>query len=466
MVWRCAWPYSTCFVASKVNRSTKPRGSLVEFEMSEILITNGRIVDPSQHLDRVANLLLRGDQVVGIDLPPTEEATIIDATNRLVVPGLIDINTQLQEPGWEEDETIKSGTAAALAGGFASIACGPNTDPPLDSQASVEFVQHQAALADHCNVFVLACVSKNRDGQELAELGSLHAAGAVGFTDAGRPIHNADLMRRALQYAKMFDRPVLNHPEVPELNQDGVMHEGSVSTILGLPVMPAEAEDVMTGRDIRLAEATQGKLHLVNISSGDSVELLRRAKDRGVAITAGIAAHHFSLTHDLLRSFDSNCKVNPPLRSQRHVEQCIQGLMDDTLDVICSGHSPRAHEKKIHELDRAPFGINSLETTLGLIGRHLVEPGYLTWLKVVEKTSWQPARVLGLQTKGSLAPGFDADVTIIDHGATWTVEPDLFRSKSRNTPLAGRQLLGRADAVIVGGRLKFQRQEAPQAANL
>lgn len=425
--------------------------------MPELLIKNGRIVDPSQRIDRVANLLLRDGKVAGIDETPEGKAQVIDATDRLVVPGLIDINTQLQEPGWEEDETIATGTAAALAGGFTSIACGPNTDPPLDSQGSVEFVRHQAALADNCNVFVLACVSKNRDGQELAELGSLHQAGAVGFTDAGRPIHNADLMRRALQYAMMFDRPVLNHPEVLELSQDGVMHEGRISTILGLSVMPPEAEDVMTGRDIRLAEATEGKLHLINISSGDSVELLRRAKDRGVQITAGIAAHHFSLTDDLVRSFDSNCKINPPLRSKNHVRQCVQGLIDDTLDVICSGHSPRAHEKKIHELDRAPFGINALETMLGLIGRYLIEPGHLTWLKVIEKTSCRPAQILGLTNKGSLRAGSDADVTIIDGASKWIVDPTKFKSKSRNTPLAGEELISRADTVIVGGEVKYQR---------
>ncbi len=425
--------------------------------MPELFITNGRIVDPSQRFDRVANLLLRDGKVAGIDHEPTGEAQVIDATDRIVVPGLIDINTQLQEPGWEEDESIATGTAAALAGGFTSIACGPNNDPPLDSQGSVEFVRHQAMIAGNCNVFVLACVSKNRDGKELAELGSLHAAGAVGFTDAGRPIHNADLMRCALEYAKMFDRPVMNHPEVLELNQDGVMHEGLVSTILGLRVMPAEAEDVMTGRDIRLAEATKGRLHLINISSGGSVELLRRAKDRGVDITAGIAAHHFSLTDEMLRSFDSNCKVNPPLRSKEHVEQCVQGLVDDTLDVICSGHSPRAHEKKIHELDRAPFGINSLETTLGLIGKFLIEPAHMTWLKVIEKTSLRPAQILGLSGKGTLVEGADADVTIIDGSARWTVDPTQFRSKSRNTPLAGEELVSQADKVIVGGEVKYHR---------
>lgn len=426
--------------------------------MSEILIQNGRIVDPSQRLDRVGSLLIRQRKIVGIDVPPGADAQIMDASGQIVAPGLIDINTQVQEPGWEEDETIESGTAAALAGGFATIACGPNTDPAIDSQASVEFVQHQAALADNCNVVVLACVSKNRDGEELAELGTLHQAGAVGFTDAGRPIHNADLMRRALEYAKMFDHPVLNHPEVLELNQDGVMHEGLVSTVLGLRPMPTESEDVMTARDIRLAEATGSRLHLINISSGGSVELLRRAKELGIRITAGIAAHHFALTDEMLRSFDSNCKVNPPLRSALHVKQCVEGIEDDTLDVICSGHSPRAHEKKIHELDRAPFGINSLETTLGLVVKYLIEPGHLTWLKAIEKISLRPAQILNLRGKGTLVPGADADVTVIDPSVRWIVDPVLFRSKSRNTPLEGHELVGRANKVLVGGQLKFDRQ--------
>ena len=428
--------------------------------MAEILIRNGRVIDPAQRRDGVGDVFLRDGIVTdpnSVHSMNEEECRVIDATDRIVVPGLIDINTQLQEPGWEEDETIETGTASALAGGFTSIACGPNTDPAIDTQASVEFVQHQASLADNCNVFVLACVSKNREGQELAELGTLHAAGAVGFTDAGRPIHNADLMRRALEYAKMFDRPVLNHPEVPELNQEGVMHEGLMSTILGLRTMPPEAEDVMTGRDIRLAEATGGRLHLINISSSGSVELLRRARQRGVEITAGVAAHHFSLTDEMLRTFDSNCKVNPPLRSLHHVEECVAGLADDTLDVICSGHSPRAHEKKIHELDRAPFGINSLETTIGLVVRHLIEPGHLTWSKAIEKLSLNPARILGLDGKGSLAVGADADVTIIDPRVRWEVDPTQFRSRSRNTPIVGHELVGRAEAVIVGGRVKFER---------
>ncbi len=425
--------------------------------MPEILIQNGRVVDPTQKLDRVTDLLMRDGRIVGVDQAAGSDTHVIDASGKIVTPGLIDMCAQLREPGWVEDETIQSGSAAALAGGFTSLACIPNTDPPIDSQASVEFVQHQAALAGNCNVFVLACVSKNREGKELAELGALHEVGAVGFTDACRPIHSAELMRRALEYAQMFDRPILNHPEERELNQDGVMHEGLVSTILGLRGMPAVAEDVMTGRDLRLAESTGGKLHLLDISTAGSVELIRRARNRGVEITAGIAAHHFSLTDESLRSFDSNCKVNPPLRSADHVRQCIAGLCDGTLEVICSGHAPRASEKKMHELDRAPFGINALETTLSLVVTHLIEPGHLTWLKTIEKLSTNPARILNLPQKGDLSAGADADVTIIDPRCRWRVDPTAFFSRSRNTPLAGTELRGRADLVIVGGEIKFDR---------
>ncbi len=425
--------------------------------MPELLIQNGRLVDPTQRLDRIGDLLLRDGKVAGIEQEASADVTVIDASGKIVSPGLIDMYVQLREPGWEEDETIQSGTAAALAGGFASVACVPNTDPPVDSQAGVEFVQHQATLADNCNVFVLACVSKNREGNELAELGTLHKAGAVGFTDAPRPIHNAELMRRALEYAQMFDRGIFNHPEVLELNQEGVMHEGLTSTTLGLSGMPAEAEDVMTGRDLRLAESTGGRLHLLDISSGGSVELIRRARERGVSITAGMTAHHFCLTDEMLRSFDSNCKVNPPLRSADHVQQCIAGLRDDTLDVICSGHAPRASEKKIHELDLAPFGINSLETSLALVVTHLIEAGHLTWLKAIEKLSTNPAHILQLANKGTLSAGADADVTIIDPGHRWRVDPSRFLSRSQNSPLEGSELTGRADLVIVGGKVKFDR---------
>jgi dihydroorotase len=424
--------------------------------MPSLLIKNGRVIDPSQRLDRVTNLLIEGTRVAAIDVAEHGSAQVIDASGKIVTPGLVDMHTELREPGREEDETIESGTAAALAGGFTSVACIPNTDPPIDTQAGVEFVRQKAARARNCHVFVLACVSKNREGQELAEIGSLVESGAVGFTDADRPIHNTALMRRALEYCLMFDVPILNHPEVLELSQDGIMHEGLTSMVLGLPGMPSDAEDVMTARDLRLAEYTGGRLHLMNISSAGSVELIRRFKSRGSGVTAEICPAHFSLTDDTLRTFDANCKVNPPLRSRNHVEGCIAGLADDTIDVITSCHAPRASEKKLQELDLAPFGMINLETTLPLVIKYLIEPQHLTWSQAIEKMTINPARALGL-SKGTLKVGADADVTIIDPEVRWTVRADQFKSRSRNTPFEGVELTGRAVRVIVDGETRFAR---------
>jgi dihydroorotase len=419
-----------------------------------LLIQSGRVICPASNVDRVTNLLVEDGKIAALDATPQGDEQIIDATNLIVAPGLIDMHVQLREPGCEEDETIECGTAAALAGGFTSIACIPNTDPPLDTQAGVEFVLHKALRANHCRVYVLACVSKNREGKELAEIGSLVEGGAVGFTDADRPIHNADLLRRALEYCLMFDKPILNHPEVLDLSQGGIMHEGRTSLVLGLAGMPAEAEDVMTGRDLRLAEATGGRLHLMNISSGGSVELIRRAKARGVKVTAEVCAPHFSLTDDKLRTFDSNYKVNPPLRPADHVQACIEGLADGTIDVIASGHAPRASEKKMRELDQAPFGMINLETTLALVITKLIQPGHLDWPTALAKLTINPARALGLN-RGTLAIGADADITIIDPNFRWIVDPTRFKSKSSNTPLAGVELQGKAAHVIVSGVVKF-----------
>jgi dihydroorotase len=303
-------------------------------------------------------------------------------------------------------------------------------------------------------VFVLACISKNREGKELAEIGSLVEGGAVGFTDAERPVQNSELLRRALEYCLMFDKPILNHPENLDLSQGGIMHEGKTSLVLGLAGMPAEAEDVMTSRDLRLAESTGGRLHLMNISSGGSIELIRRAKSRGVRVTAEVCAPHFSLTDEKLRSFDSNYKVNPPLRSEEHVRACIDGLADGTLDIIASGHAPRASEKKMQELDAAPFGMINLETTLALVITRLIAPGHLDWPIALAKLTINPARALGL-AKGTLRIGADADITVIDPNLRWIVDPTRFKSKSQNTPLAGVELQGKAVHVIVGGEVKF-----------
>jgi dihydroorotase len=423
--------------------------------MPRLLIQNGRVICPAQSLDRVTSLLIEDGRIVSLDAEGGRgDEKVIDAAGKIVAPGLIDIHTQLREPGCEEDETIATGTAAALAGGYTTIACLPETDPPIDTAANVEFVRQKAARAANCNVLVVGCVSKNREGKELAELGSLSEAGAVAFSDGLCSIQSSELLRRALEYSQMFNKPILHHPESAELSRGGVMHEGKTSMVLGLAGMPAEAEDVMTSRDIRLTEATHGRLHLLNISSAVSIELVRRTKLRGIQLTAGVCAINFTLTDEELRSFDSHYKLNPPLRSREHVEACIAGLKFGTIDIISSGHAPRASEKKMQELDLAPFGMSSLETTLGLVITKLIEPGHLDWTAALTKMTVAPARLLGL-AKGTLRPGADADVTIIDPSLSWKVDPSRFRSKSCNTPLAGHVLTGRATHTIVGGELKF-----------
>jgi dihydroorotase len=427
--------------------------------MSRILIQGGRVVDPSQGIDRVMNVLIEDGRIAAYDVGPSGELEIVDASGKIVAPGLIDMHVHLREPGFEEDETIQTGTAAALAGGFTSIACMPNTEPPTDTRASVEFIRQQAARADNCNVLVVACVSKNREGKELAEIGHLVQAGAVAFSDDGAPVSDSELMRRAFEYCLMFDKAILNHAEVRELTHGGVMHEGLVSLVLGLPGMPAAAEDVMFSRDISLAEATGGRIHIMHVSTAGGVELVRRAKRRRVRVTTEVCPHHFTLTDECLRSFDSNYKMNPPLRGQSDVESCIAGLADGTIDVIASDHAPHAREKKMQELDRAPFGIVGLETTLGLVITRLIEPGHLDWPSALAKLTINPAKILGVG-KGTLQIGADADVTVIDPAARVKVDPAKFRSKSANTPFAGWELHGRADTVIVGGRVKFQARHA------
>jgi dihydroorotase len=422
--------------------------------MPSLLIQNGRVIDPSQRMDRITNVLIKDRRIAAYDVPLNGQDAVVDAAGKIVAPGLIDMHVHLREPGREEDETIATGTAAALAGGFTSIACIPNTEPPIDTQGTVEFVRHQAARADHCNVFVVACVSKGREGKELAEIGQLVQAGAVAFSDDGAPVYDPELLRRAFEYCLMFDKPILNHAEVRELTQGGVMHEGLVSLVLGLPGMPAAAEDVMVSRDISLAHATGGRIHIMHVSSGGSVEIIRRSKGRGIRVTTEVCPHHFALTDESLRTFDSNFKMSPPLRSQQDIDTCIAGLVDGTIDCIVTDHAPHAPEKKMRELDQAPFGIVGLETSLGLVITKLVEPGYLDWSTALAKMTINPARILGLN-KGTLAIGADADVTIIDPDVRWTVNPEKFHSKSLNTPFSGWQLLGRADTVIVDGRIKY-----------
>jgi len=330
----------------------------------------------------------------------------------------------------------------------------PNTRPAIDTQAAAEFVVLQAQRARQANVYPVGAVSKGRKGEELAELGQLVAGGAVAFSDDGAPVASASLMRRALEYAKMFDRPIMQHCQVPELTVGGVMNEGFESMRLGLGGMPAAAEDIMVARDIRLAEITGGRLHIQHISTARSVELVREGKRRGVRVTAEACPHHFTLTDERLRTFDSNFKMNPPLRTWADIEAVIGGLKDGTIELIATDHAPHAPEKKLRELDIAPFGIIGLETLIPITIHGLIEPGHLTWPEVIRKLTINPAQLLGID-KGTLRSGADADVTIIDPEARWTVDPTLFHSRSRNTPYGGWEVRGRAHTVIVSGEVRY-----------
>jgi dihydroorotase len=426
--------------------------------MATLLIRGGRVIDPAQDIDRIADLRIVDGRIAGIGPGETGAGRAdetIDAAGMIVTPGLIDMHVHLREPGREEDETIASGTRAALAGGFTSVACIPNTEPPIDTQAAVEFIHQKAARADTCNVFVVACVSRNREGKELAEIGQLVEAGAVAFSDDGAPVSDAELMRRALEYCSMFGKTILAHEEVLELSRGGVMNEGLVSLLLGLGGMPAAAEEVMIGRDTALAESTGGRLHVMHVSTAGGVALVRAAKARGVRVTAEACPHHFTLTDESLRTFDANCKMSPPLRTAADVEAIIAGIADGTIDCIATDHAPHAREKKMLELDRAPFGILGLETAIGLSVMRLIVPGHLGWPRLVEAMSTLPARILGLD-RGTLRTGSPADVTIIDPDRTWKVDVKSFRSKSINSPFHGWTLRGRAVATIVGGRVKYR----------
>jgi dihydroorotase len=431
--------------------------------MSTTLLRNGRIIDPSQGIDRVDDLWIVDNKILGIGSSLANADVTLDCTGLIISPGLIDMHVHLREPGREEDETIATGTAAAVEGGVTSVCCMPNTEPAIDTQAAAEFVILQAKRAGNCNVFPSGAVTKGRQQQELAEIGGLVAGGAVAFTDDGSPVESAELMRRALQYTKMFNKAVLVHAEISELTKGWVMAEGVVSAQLGLRGMPAVAEEIMIYRDIALAELTGGKVHILHVSSAGAVDLIRQGikKARELSrkgepsfwISGEACPHHFTLTDEKLRTFDSNYKMAPPLRTQNDLDAIIEGLKDGTLSVLSTDHAPHAPEKKARELDQAPNGITGLETFLPLCVTYLIEKGHLTWPQMLEKMTINPARVLGID-RGTLQAGKPADVTVIDPNASWTIDISKSKSKSRNSPYDGWAVKGRAIATIVNGVLK------------
>ncbi|TWU14034.1 Dihydroorotase [Symmachiella macrocystis] len=423
--------------------------------MTSTRIRGGRVIDPSQGIDTVADLVLQDGKVVSIGTSSAAADIEIDATDMIVCPGLIDMHVSLREPGFEEDETIATGAAAALAGGITSVACMPDTQPVVDNRAAAEFIILQAGRAGLANVFPLGAVTKDCNGEELAEIGQLVEAGVVAFSDATRPLANAEIMRRALEYCGMFNRPIFNHPAVPELVHGGVMHEDYVSTELGLRGMPAAAEDISVGRDIALAKVTGGRVHLQTISSLGSIDQIRRAKAAGLRVTAEISPHNFTLMDERLRTFNSNYKVDPPLRTADHLAACIEGLQDGTIDAICSDHQPYAPEKKSRELNLVPFGVSGLETLLPISIASLIEPGHLDWPQLIGKLTNGPANILGIP-KGTLATGAEADVTIIDPQVEWTIDATQFRSRGHNTPFDGWKVRGRARTVLVAGVVVYE----------
>lgn len=424
-----------------------------------LLIKNGRIIDPANRMDQVGDLLLEGGKVAwcGQKLPAgmaQDGDKVIDASGLVVTPGLIDMHVHLREPGFEYKETILSGTQAAVAGGFTSVVPMPNTNPSTDNRATVEFVLEKARQAGLARVWPSVAATKGNKDSEMSEIADCKKAGAVAVTDDAFPLQSADLTRRVMQYCATFDLPLLTHCEDKTLTKGGVMNEGLTSTLLGLRGMPKLAEDLQVARNIEIAEYTGARLHILHISSARSIELVRQAKARGIHVTCETCPQYFTLTDDGVQGFNTLYKCSPPIRTAADQEAVRAGLKDGTIDAIATDHAPHApHEKEV-EFQNASFGMLGLETALGLVITFLVKTKVLTLNEAIAKMTTAPAKILGLEV-GSLSVQSPADVTIIDPEKKWTVNPDEFCSKSRNTPFAGWELAGKAVATIVDGRPVF-----------
>ena len=436
-----------------------------------LLIKNGYIIDPAQGINGGKNLLIEDGHVGGLfgyrDSVP-DDVEIFDATGLIVAPGFIDMHVHLREPGHEYKETIASGAAAAVAGGFTTICAMPNTDPINDSAAVTRFIIEQAAHADLAGVLPIGAITKHSSGTELAEMGEMKEAGIVAVSDDGRPVPSAGMMRRAMEYARGFDLPVIDHCEDKSLVRGGVMHEGHWSLLLGLRGAPAAAEEVDAQRDCALAELTGARIHLAHVSTRGAIEAVRRAKQQGLSVTCEVAPHHWALTDAAVAgvagggpggadgiAYDTNMKMSPPLRSQDHVEAILEGLRDGTIDAIASDHAPHHADEKALEFDEAPFGITGLETSVGLAFEQLVRPGLISLERLVELCSTNPARILSLHDRGTLRAGARADVTVLDPEFAWTYDLSRSKSKSRNTPFDGVRFTGAAIATIVQGRIVY-----------
>ncbi|MGC8917073.1 MAG: dihydroorotase [Thermoanaerobaculum sp.] len=427
--------------------------------MSRLLIKNGRLVDPSQKLDEGLDLLVVDGKVAKIaERIFDSNAEVIDATGMVVAPGFIDVHVHLREPGYEYKETIASGTAAAVAGGFTAVCCMPNTSPVHDNPAVTEYILARAREAGLARVYPIGAVSKGLCGEELAELGEMVRVGAVAFSDDGKPVASSYLMRRALEYSLLFDVPIVDHCEEPTLAAKGVMHEGAVATRLGLRGIPAAAEEIMVWRNVILAELTGARVHVAHLSTKGSLEAVRAAKAKGLKVSCEVTPHHLALTDQAVAdtNYDTNTKMNPPLRSEDHVRALLEGVLDGTVDCLATDHAPHHADEKNVEFDKAPFGIVGLETALPVTFDLLVAKNRMPLSRFVALWSTNPARVFKLPG-GTLRVGAGADITIFDPDHRATVNPEKFRSLSRNTPFAGKRLRGWPVATIVGGKVVFRR---------
>lgn len=430
------------------------------------LLRGGRVVDPSQNLDAYLDILVEEGSVIRLDKnivggsragrrAKSGDLQVLDLEGMVVAPGLIDMHTHLREPGFEYKETIRTGSEAALAGGFTSIACMPNTNPVNDNRAVTEFIRRKARECDLVHVYPVAAITRGVEGVQLAEFADLKDAGAIAFSDDGKPVMNAGIMRRALEYAASIGMPVISHCEDINLSAGGLMNEGWTATQLGLPGIPSIAEDIMVARDIAIAGFTGTPVHIAHVSTKEAVSLVRNAKTRGIRVTVETAPHYFSLTDEFLEGFDTNGKVNPPLRTTDDLQAIKEGLRDGTIDAIASDHAPHSRIDKEVEFEYAASGISGLETSLAL-GLRLVEEGFLTLPQLIEKMSVMPAKILQIPG-GTLREGSVADITVLDPGLSWTVENSLFRSLGKNSPFTGWVLRGKAVLTMVNGEIKYRK---------
>jgi len=425
--------------------------------MRPLLLKGGRVIDPSRGFDQVADVLVQDGKIAAVKagLGAPDGAEVRDVRGQVVAPGLVDVHVHLREPGNEDVETIATGARAAAAGGFSAVCAMPNADPVTDNQAAVGFIVRQSARAGLARVYPIGAISVGQRGERLSEFGEMVGAGAVAVSDDGRPVVSSHLMRTALEYARTFDIPVADHCEDPTLAAGGVMHEGLVSTRLGLKGIPAAAEEIMVGRDILLAQLTGAHVHLCHVSTRGSVDLIRRAKEQGIRVTAEATPHHLTLTDRACETYDTHAKMNPPLREAADLAALRQALKAGVIDCIASDHAPHAYDAKEAAFDDAPFGIIGLETAFGVAHTELVVGGVLTLSELIARMSSAPAATFRLPG-GTLQPGAPADVVVLDTTTRWTVQPGALLSKSRNTPFAGRALTGRAALTLVGGAIVHQ----------